>query len=97
MARTVHEPGRVRFERVEHDGRRHSPWVLSAAVERRRRGQPSVDAPALRRRLGGPLVERLLADEIAGPAPACWPWSGPTAAGITAGSARPPGGDGAAA
>src|SRR4029453_12982102 len=31
MVRTVHEPPmRVRFERLEHDGRRHSPWVLEA-------------------------------------------------------------------
>ena len=64
MARTVHEPGRVRFERVEHDGRDHSAWVLSAAVG------PDADGARLSMhlhyggRLGGPLVERLLADEI---------------------------------
>jgi len=40
MVRTVHEPdgpcgpggGRVRYERSEHDGRSHSPWVLDATV-----------------------------------------------------------------
>lgn len=46
MVRTLHEPerpggplgqagqagGRVRFERSEHDGRSHSPWVLDATV-----------------------------------------------------------------
>ena len=33
MVRTRHEPPRaVRFERVEHDGREHSAWVLSADV-----------------------------------------------------------------
>ena len=34
MERTVHDPaGRVvRFERRQHDGRDHSPWVLDAAV-----------------------------------------------------------------
>lgn len=64
MARTVHEPGRVRFERVEHDGRQHAPWVLAAEV---------TEAPAGSRlkmhmhyggSLVGPLIERLLADEI---------------------------------
>jgi hypothetical protein len=34
MVRTEHDPagGRVRFERVERDGRQHSPWVLDATV-----------------------------------------------------------------
>lgn len=34
MVRAEHEPalGRVRFERLEHDGRAHSPWVLVASV-----------------------------------------------------------------
>ena len=33
MVRTVHDvPHRVVFERDEIDGRRHSPWVLSAAL-----------------------------------------------------------------
>lgn len=34
MVRTAHDPATatVRFERVEHDGRQHSPWVLDAAV-----------------------------------------------------------------
>lgn len=64
MARTVHEPGRVRFERVEHDGRQHAPWVLSADVA------PAEGGTRLRMHmhyggsLGGPLVERLLTDEI---------------------------------
>jgi hypothetical protein len=64
MARTVHEPGLVRFERVEHDGRQHSPWVLSAEIA------PVEGGTRLRMHmhyggsLGGPLVERLLADEI---------------------------------
>ena len=64
MARTVHEPGRVRFERVEHDGRQHSPWVLSADIS------PIDGGSRLRMHmhyggsLVGPLIERLLADEI---------------------------------
>jgi hypothetical protein len=64
MVRTSLEPGRVRFERVEHDGRRHSPWVLEATVDE------IADGSRLRVHLHyggslvGPLVERLLADEI---------------------------------
>ncbi len=34
MVRTVHDPEhRVVFERVEVDGRRHSPWVLAATLD----------------------------------------------------------------
>ena len=41
MVRVIHDPPwRVVFERAEIDGRRHSPWVLSAALE------PADDAPA---------------------------------------------------
>jgi uncharacterized protein YndB with AHSA1/START domain len=65
MVRTVHEaPHRVQFERLEHDGRRHSPWVLEARVA------PDAGGSLLTMRLHyggslvGPLVERLLADEI---------------------------------
>jgi Polyketide cyclase / dehydrase and lipid transport len=72
MARTVHEPhepgesGRVRFERVEHDGRQHSPWVLSAEVTAADAGGGSRLSMHLHYggSLGGPLVERLLAEEI---------------------------------
>jgi len=33
MVRTEHEaPARATFERREHDGRSHSPWVLRAAI-----------------------------------------------------------------
>jgi hypothetical protein len=72
MARTVHEPGgtgepgRVRFERVEHDGRQHSPWVLSADVTAAEDGGGSRLSMHLHYggSLGGPLVERLLAEEI---------------------------------
>ncbi|HZA76974.1 MAG TPA: SRPBCC family protein [Acidimicrobiales bacterium] len=66
MVRTVHEaPHRARFERLEHDGRRHSPWVLEADV-----APDGDDGSRLTMRLHyggslvGPLVERLLADEI---------------------------------
>lgn len=65
MARTIHEPPRtVRFERDEHDGRSHSPWVLDATVE------PSDGGSRLTMRLHyggglfGPVIERLLREEI---------------------------------
>jgi len=32
MVRTVDEPGHIRFEREETDGRSHSPWVLDAVL-----------------------------------------------------------------
>jgi hypothetical protein len=68
MARTVHEPHRlVRFERADHDGRQHSSWVLQAEV---RPGDDGANQSVLTMHLhyggalGGPLVEKLLSDEI---------------------------------
>ena len=58
MNRTVHDaPHRVRFERTEHDGRSHSPWVLEAEVA------PHPDGSALHMRLhyGGSLFGPVLA------------------------------------
>jgi Polyketide cyclase / dehydrase and lipid transport len=65
MVRTVHQaPELVRFERLEHDGRRHSPWVLEARVA----PDPGGSVLTMRLHYGGslvgPVVERLLADEI---------------------------------
>jgi Polyketide cyclase / dehydrase and lipid transport len=64
MVRTVHEaPRRVVFERHEESGR-GSPWTLTATVE------PSGSGSRLFMRLHyggalwGPVIERLLADEI---------------------------------
>jgi hypothetical protein len=65
MVRTSLEPGRVRFERVEHDGRRHSPWVLEASVDELGGGSRLRVHLHYGGSLVGPLVERLLADEIA--------------------------------
>ena len=69
MVRTVHEPGtQVQFERVEHDGRQHSPWVLTAAVEPLPTGSSPGSRLTMRLHYGGslfgPVLERLLADEI---------------------------------
>jgi uncharacterized protein YndB with AHSA1/START domain len=65
MVRTVHAPpSRVVFERREDDGRRHSPWVLTAEVE------PTAEGSMLRMhlhyggRLAGRPVELMLAAEI---------------------------------
>jgi uncharacterized protein YndB with AHSA1/START domain len=65
MVRAEVEPGRrVRFERREHDGRSHSPWVLEATVE------PHGDGSRLSMHLHyggglwGPVLERMLGDEI---------------------------------
>jgi hypothetical protein len=65
MVRTERtSPRRARFERVEHDGRQHSPWELDAAVE------PTGEGSRLTMRLhyGGrlwmPVLDRLLAEEI---------------------------------
>ncbi len=54
----------VRFERAELDGRNHSPWILEADVT------PHAEGSALRMRLHyggglfGPVLERVLRDEI---------------------------------
>ena len=74
MVRTVHDAdaAHVRFERVEHDGRSHSPWVLDATVVG---GDVSGDGPAAGSRLemrlhyGGALwtggvMEKVLAEQI---------------------------------
>jgi len=65
MVRTLSEPSRrARFERAEHDGRQHAPWVLDARIK------PSSEGSVLTMRLhyGGrlwmPALDRLLADEI---------------------------------
>jgi uncharacterized protein YndB with AHSA1/START domain len=65
MVRTrFDEPKIVVFEREERDGRDHSPWVLTAQVD------PSGEGSTLTMRLHyggglfGPVLERLLRDEI---------------------------------
>ena len=65
MVRTRNDvPHAVVFERQENDGRSHSPWTLSADVD------PGSGGSRLTMRLHyggglwGPIVERLLSDEI---------------------------------
>jgi hypothetical protein len=67
MVRTVHDAHRTtaRFERVELDGRRHSPWVLDATVSATEVGS-RLD---MRLHYGGALwtggvMERVLGDQI---------------------------------
>ena len=64
MVRTELSATGVTFERSERDGRNHSPWVLRADVA------PIADGSVLTMRLHyggslwGPVLERLLRDEI---------------------------------
>jgi hypothetical protein len=65
MVRTVHEPpNAVRFERDEHDGRTHSPWVLDASVVAVGDGSRLTMHLHYGGGLFGPLLEPLLRDEI---------------------------------
>lgn len=65
MVRAGAEPGGVvRFERRQLDGRRHSPWVLEATVTPRAGGSRLTMRLRYGGTLGGPVVERLLRDEI---------------------------------
>jgi hypothetical protein len=66
MVRTVHEaPSTVRFERREVDGRSHSPWVLSAEVTGAGGGAHLAMTLSYGGGLFGPVLERVLRDEIA--------------------------------
>lgn len=67
MIRTLHDGEAVRFERREHDGRDHSPWVLDAVVA----PYDGDDGDSHLRMnlhygggLFGPVLERFLRDEI---------------------------------
>ncbi len=65
MVRTAHEPAaHARFERMEHDGRQHSPWVLDAAVDDRGSGSVLTMRLHYGGRLWVPALDRLLAEEI---------------------------------
>jgi len=64
MVRTLDEPDHVRFERSEADGRRHSAWVLDAAVTPTDGGARLTMSLHYGGSFGGGIVERLLRDEI---------------------------------
>ncbi|MEZ5139083.1 MAG: SRPBCC family protein [Acidimicrobiales bacterium] len=70
MVRVEHRrPHLVRFERAERDGRDHSAWCLTAAVDPViDAGQPEAARLRMTLQYGGglfqPVVERLLRDEI---------------------------------
>lgn len=54
----------VRFERRELDGRHHAPWVLDAAVESVESGSRLTMHLHYGGTLFGPVLERVLVDEI---------------------------------
>ena len=65
MRRTSLDAGHsVRFERDERDGRQHSPWVLSAEVAAAPGGSRLTMHLHYGGGLFGPVLERLLGDEI---------------------------------
>jgi hypothetical protein len=66
MERTVLEPARrAAFERRERDGRHHADWALFAAVEpRSQSGSRLIMRLHYGGGLWGPVLERLLGDEI---------------------------------
>jgi hypothetical protein len=67
MVRTERtEAEHVRFERVEHDGRQHSPWVLDADLVALGAGDGTLLTMRLHYggRLWMPVLDRLLADEV---------------------------------
>ena len=65
MVRTDHEPEPLaRFERAEVDGRRHSPWVLTATVRPTDVGSHLTMGLHYGGGLFGPVIERILVEEI---------------------------------
>lgn len=65
MVRTEHDPpDRAVFERRELDGRAHSPWVLDATVEATSDGARLTMRLHYGGGLWGPVLERMLRDEI---------------------------------
>jgi hypothetical protein len=64
MVRTIDDPGHIRFEREEIDGRSHSSWVLDAVLESSNGGARLTMGLHYGGSFGAGLFERLLADEI---------------------------------
>ncbi len=66
MVRAVHEAdARVVFERRESGERSHSPWTLTALVDPVDAGSRLTMSLHYGGALWGPMLERLLADEVA--------------------------------
>jgi hypothetical protein len=65
MVRTTSDaPRHARFERVEHDGRQHSAWVLDAEVAETGGGSRLTMRLHYGGRLWMPVLDRLLSEEI---------------------------------
>jgi hypothetical protein len=65
MVRTeLAAPRHARFERVEHDGREHSAWVLDAEVSDLDAGSRLTMRLHYGGRLWMPVLDRLLSEEI---------------------------------
>lgn len=65
MVRSEHQPlCSVTFERVELDGREHSPWVLRVTVDGDKETSRLTMDLHYGGRLFGPVIERVLRDEI---------------------------------
>ena len=66
MVRTAYEPGRsVRFERAQHDGRRHAAWILAARVTDEATGAGlAMELIYTGSLWGSAALERVLEDEI---------------------------------
>jgi len=65
MVRTAHDQPHVAvFERREHDGRAHSPWVMRAEVTAVEGGSRLTMHLHYGGNLWGPVLERVLGDEI---------------------------------
>ena len=77
MVRTQRTTDRAVFERREADGKTHSPWVLDATVIPTDEGSRLVMHLHYGGSLWGPVLERMLGDEIEESRPACSPASPP--------------------
>lgn len=64
MVRTSLSNDRAVFERSEADGRSHAPWVLAATVAPTEEGSHLVMHLHYGGALWGPVLERMLGDEI---------------------------------
>lgn len=70
MVRTVHDPdARVVFERLEHDGKEHATWRLTASVLDRPGGARLDMSLHYSGALWVPLLDRVLRQEIEGSRP----------------------------